>query len=230
MTSWERMSRLAARVLDAGREVAEMRKVQGDAEDLAFAALELAYKDKSDESLRDELAVRSGRDARCGEKAIGILARGRTSFVSDRAYRLLVAAVSDRGVEPIDASVRELFDEEERLGRLPLGEAYARLAESEPRLREVEARVRQEEWSGGYEDPAHHLPTFVREAVEELVGVRARRGGVLATDLANSLVQLYLLIVGGLSGYGDTVTPLFGERPRAEITSVTPRRRQRSEG
>jgi hypothetical protein len=62
-------------------------------------------------------------------------------YLDDRAYRLLVAAHDGRPVEPIRESDRIVFEQEEILGRLPLPEAFQRLADAEPELRVYEGLV-----------------------------------------------------------------------------------------
>jgi hypothetical protein len=62
----------------------------------------------------------------------------RQDYLADRAYRLLVAAHGGGPVAPIEPSDRIRFEQEEILGRLPLRDAFGRLAEAEPKLRRLE--------------------------------------------------------------------------------------------
>ncbi len=65
----------------------------------------------------------------------------RDDFLNDRAYRLLVG-VRDGAVPSMDSSKRERFEREEKLGRLPLSEAFELLAASYPELVDLATRAR----------------------------------------------------------------------------------------
>ena len=60
-------------------------------------------------------------------------------YVDDRAYLLLLAYHTGNDVMPVAEEDREQFEEEARLGHMPLPDAYAELVEAEPRLRQLEA-------------------------------------------------------------------------------------------
>jgi hypothetical protein len=66
----------------------------------------------------------------------------RQDYVNDRAYRLLVGVRDGGVVPPIEAECRDRFAREEELGRLPLPEAFARIAATAPSLVEMEQRAR----------------------------------------------------------------------------------------
>jgi hypothetical protein len=68
----------------------------------------------------------------------------RDDFVNDRAFRLLVG-VRDGVVPAIDGNCREQFAREEELGRLPLPEAFGRLAATCPELTDLANRARAKE-------------------------------------------------------------------------------------
>lgn len=61
----------------------------------------------------------------------------RQDYLEDRAYRLLVAAHGGEPVAPIAASDRIRVEQEAMLGRLPLPDAFDRLADAEPELRRL---------------------------------------------------------------------------------------------
>jgi hypothetical protein len=61
----------------------------------------------------------------------------REDYLGDRAYRLLVAVHGGGSVAPSEASDRIRFEQEAMLGRLPLPDAFERLADAEPELRRL---------------------------------------------------------------------------------------------
>jgi hypothetical protein len=69
------------------------------------------------------------------------LSRGPQSYESDRARRLLDAALSGSPPAPPDPSNAALFEAEEALGRRPLREAFAQLSAREPGLERLRART-----------------------------------------------------------------------------------------
>ena len=70
-------------------------------------------------------------------------ARGDTDYLDDRAYRLLLAVDQGAAVTPIPAADRARFEQEARLGHLPLTDAFAELAEAEPRPKRARGTQRQ---------------------------------------------------------------------------------------
>lgn len=97
-------------------------------------------------------------------------------FLMDRGYRLLVAVRDGSRVVPMDPVLRPVFDEEAVLGRAPVGEAFALLAERQPEL----ARLDQEVRNGRKVRQRH---------VEHLIGPKAgsddpRLQGIIARKIA----------------------------------------------
>lgn len=104
----------------------------------------------------------------------------RGNYLRDRAYRLLVAARDGGMVEPIDASDRIVFEQEAILARLPIVDAFARLADAEPEL-----RGREEAALAGKRMQPHDL--------RGLVGPGARSvDPALQGDLALKITFVYL--------------------------------------
>jgi hypothetical protein len=65
----------------------------------------------------------------------------REDFLNDRAFRLLVGIRDGGAVPAIDPALDQQFAYEEELGRLPLREAFARLAATRPGLGDLEKRA-----------------------------------------------------------------------------------------
>jgi hypothetical protein len=66
----------------------------------------------------------------------------RGDYLNDRAYRLLVGVQGGGVVPPLEPECQDNFAREQELGRLPLPEAFARLATTTPALVEMERRAR----------------------------------------------------------------------------------------
>jgi hypothetical protein len=150
--------------------------------------------------------------------AIEDLGDPRDNFLYDRSYRLLTAAVDGSPVRPIDPTIRDLFLAEERLGRLPLKDAFVWLAQMEPRLLDLEGEVRERHWDRA-DDPGHQVHRFVVRRAGQLVGFGVRgKGWLIRSDIAEAVVLRYLLAVAGTDG-GDETSPLFA-RPGAASRGI----------
>jgi hypothetical protein len=105
---------------------------------VCMSAVSQAKRDVSDE------AATAALRAEIGDIPTGVLDRGlagwgsRRDYLGDRVYRLLVAARDGGSVAPIARSDRIVFEQEAILGRLPMAEAFQRLADVEPELRRCE--------------------------------------------------------------------------------------------
>lgn len=155
---------------------------------LVQVATQLAGSGLDDDAACAQLRARLPDDpelVRDGIKHLGAL---RTSYLDDRAYRLLTAAVDGSSVRPIDPAVREQFLAEAQLGRMSLDDAFAYLVSLEPRLHDLlERRL---------EAPASKRNGFRFSRSEpQLVGPLAESPhAVVNTDLARGVVVEYLAV------------------------------------
>ena len=134
MAGWSRLlgflARRVAAVVDRSVETSSIR--------IQRAARSQARLDVSDEAARDALRGElSDLPAGSVEEELSSW-WPRDSFIDDRAYRLLVAIRDDIPVPGIEPAQRELFELEQTLGRLPLPDAFERLADIDPTLRTLE--------------------------------------------------------------------------------------------
>ena len=168
---------------------AALERVQGQMA-LADIALEIAGSGLDDSSACAELRKRLSEHPRAAGDAIEHLGALRTSYLDDRAYRLLTAAVDDGAVRPIDPAVRGQFLAEAKLGRLPLKDGFEYLASLEPRLHDLPPRR--------LADLRQKPSGFTSSRSEPgLVGAWAESSHpVLNTDLAASVVKTYLAVKG----------------------------------
>jgi hypothetical protein len=134
--------------------------------------------------------------------------RQRDDYIDDRAYRLLAAAAAGEAVAPIPPERAELFAQEEEIGRMPMEQAFGRLAKIEPGLLDLKSQVEAVEQS---DDPGScGLPKQIREPLHRLVGGGASSDHeLLHTTLATSIVHQYLEILAGNKRVGTPEVAYF---------------------
>jgi len=107
------------------------------ASEVSRKAINVACSDMEDIQAVARLRGIAAENVGATRRALESLSRARTEYATDRAYRLLLAAVDGVSVSAPPGELRELFDREGELGRLPIERAVAKLVELEPRLEEV---------------------------------------------------------------------------------------------
>lgn len=153
----------------------------------AWLAAQLAERAPSEEALMQALE-HAERDRRFG-------------YLADREYRLLAAAIVDANVDPVPVAHQRLFGEEGELGRMPIADAYSRLARLEPGLLDLESHVRSLPAPASADD-LQKLPNDVlRERYEIFGRMRESPHEILRTGLASSVASQYLQILR--RGVGD---------------------------
>jgi hypothetical protein len=176
---------------------------------VAESAREVAGTGLDDDAACAELRRRLPEDLQAARGAINHLAALRTSYLDDRAYRLLTAAVDDTAARPIDPAVREQFLAEARLGRMSLPDAFVYLVELEPRLGD-EATRRAEARPGRRRGPS------VGRSDPVVVGAWAQSPHpVVNTDLAANVVQEYAAVIRGGRAADEDPTPFFERKKRS---------------
>jgi hypothetical protein len=134
----------------------------------------------------------------------------------------LSAAAAGTRVQSIPPERRDLFTEEEKIGRMPILQAFQRLAEIEPRLLDVERMTP----ATGVDDNGS-LPPNVDRRIRSLVGGAAERDDeLLRSKLASNIAQHYLRVLAGDSRCGSPDMPFF-ENPRKTFSVTIPIRRSR---
>lgn len=195
------VSRLGLGIYDADRKI------------LYRAALKAAHSELNDveagKSLREQIQLHP-RGAR---SALSLLGLTRDEFASDRAYRLLEAAIKNVSVEPVRGEMTDLFSREEKLGRLPLRDAFASLEQLEPALKSYE------QVSTG----AAHDRQTARHSIGALVGPTASNDDpLIRSQLALSVASQFLAIVlDGASNLGDINTSYFSSPRKLVVRSAT---------
>jgi hypothetical protein len=174
---------------------------------VADMAEEVAGSDWDDVAACAQLRERLPEDREAVEGAVEHLGGLRTSFVTDRAYRLLTAALDGTSVRPIDPAVRDQFSAEAQLGRMSLTDAFQSLVELEPRLYQHlmqgsdELRPMQSGWSTRSEP--------------RLVGAWADSPHpVVNTDLAANIVSEYEAVTSNGRAADTDPTPFFDRKKR----------------
>jgi hypothetical protein len=131
------------------------------------------------------------------------LGADRREYGADRAYRLLQAAISNRGVEQIKHERAELFTREATLGRMAMSEALDVLRELQPGL------------------PEPGSDAFVASSLSTLLGPRTVDSGdaLVRSQLALSIATQYVAIIHGRSDLGSVTTSYFSA-PRKIVVSL----------
>ena len=174
------------------------------------ASLQLARSAETDDVLVVQLRQRIADDIGSAWRLKGQLETHRHSYDYDRAYRLLVAALTYASVQPAEASRRARLKEEEELGRLPLKDAFERLGQVVPELAEMSRAL-----EGKHVQP---LTTY-SEKIKKLMGHGSPHEGDLAgSAIAVGIATSYLEVLAGDTRRGDAETPYFVMVGRPRVT------------
>ncbi len=177
---------------------------------IAEQARKIARSDIDDTAACDRLTESLPDDRELARGVVELLAVGRTSYVDDRAYRLLCASLDGCHVRPIGPGVREQFLAEAELGRRSLADAFEELAALEPRLRETDLRR--------IVDPRTGRSGWGIGKTEILVGRWARSPHpILNTDLAEEVVSEHRAAIGEGQGADDQPSAPFFDREHTPV-------------
>lgn len=175
------------------------------------ASVSLARTSRDDECLVVQLRQQIAEDIDAAWRMKVHLETRRRSYDYDRAYRLLVAALTNTPVQPPEACRQVRFKEEEELGRMPLGEAFDRLVHVVPELDEMRRSLESK--------PFQTLrPHF--DQIKKLMGSASPHDGdVAGSTIAVGIAMNYLLVLTGDTRRGNADTPYFVmvERPRVTM-------------
>lgn len=164
------------------------------------AAHKAAYSSLDDESAKANLGEHLEAEPEVVEEALTHFLR-RDDYIDDRAYRLLAAAAADTTVAPTPPERTDLFAQEEEIGKMPMEQAFERLAEIEPGLLDLKSQIEAVEKNGDRRDCG--LPKQIREPLHRLVGGGASSDHeLLHTSLATSIVHQYLEMLAGNTRFG----------------------------
>jgi hypothetical protein len=181
------------------------------------AARDLAHSPLEDEAAVAKLGERLDAGQAVLEEAAIAMSKRRDDYIDDRAYRLLSAAAAHSVVQSTPPERAGLFAREEAIGRMPLQDAFALLAESEPRLLDLRQRAQlsaTQDQSGGCA-----LPEGIGKSLSHLVGGGAEVDDeLLRSTLATSIAHQYLGFVSGDLRLGPAETP-FWELPRKKFVA-----------
>lgn len=171
------------------------------------AARKEAYSPLDDESAKVSLCERLEAEPEIVEETLTHFGR-RDDYINDRAYRLLAAAATDTAVAPTPPERAKLFAQEEEIGRMPMEQAFERLAEIEPGLLDLKSQIEAVETNGDRNDCG--LPKHIREPLHRLVGGGASSNHeLLHTTLATSIVHQYLRQLAGDKRVGTSEVSYF---------------------
>lgn len=202
-------ARLALRVA-CGLLLGDKRSV-GDAANraLMMTCAQLARSDLRDEDAAARLRAVIEADRASAGLSVERMAERRDSYASDRAYRLLVAAMLGSAVRPIHPHLQERFAMERALGLMPIGEAFERLAKAVPGLADVAREAEKNQ------------TTPVVDCVKRVRALVDGNRHCLPARNATGLIIAYLRIVAGDTSRGDLSTPYFRLRDQPMVTATT---------
>jgi hypothetical protein len=171
----------------------------------------LAGSPANDEDVASRMRRRA-KDPEAVQFALLELRPRRADFLDDRAYRILEAVRTGQPVAPVDPACEENFRAQERLARLPLRQAFARLADLAPGLRLLEARVADGGWRADTGDPdlGWGLDGYVDQRLDDVL--KSSDGSpapLLSSVVARTIATLYLTIISGEQAVGDVDSPLL---------------------
>lgn len=183
------------------------------------AAWRAAHSALDDEAAKARLTEELIGDPAVVKEATLELSRRRDDYISDRAYRLLSAAAAGSDVQPVPPERADLFAAEEALGRMPLEEAFERLAEAEPHLEDIRRRV-SGRGTGVEPSDCGAVPPEIKKELVDLVGGAARKEDeLLHTTLASSIVHQYLQLLAGDTEAGPASVSYF-DHPRKAVVAT----------
>jgi hypothetical protein len=163
--------------------------------------------DKAVKWLEREITQQGGNT----RAALRHLGERRDRFDMDRAYRLLSAAVTGEPVEPLPGDRRDLFEQERRLGRMALEDAFGLLAARAPQLCELADITATQQAAGtGNKTSQPSVSMILYDDSDE---------EICRSNLAVSIATQYLDIVHGRSS-GDVRRSYFSQ-PRKMVILVT---------
>jgi hypothetical protein len=180
------------------------------AREMMKASLLLARSTETDDVLVVQLRQRISDDIGSAWRLKGQLETHRHSYDYDRAYRLLVAALTNTPVQPPEASRRARLKEEEELGRLPLRDAFERLGHVVPELAEMRRDLEAKH--------GRSLASYSEE-IKKLMGHGSPHEGELAgSAIAIGIARSYCEVLAGDTRRGDAGTPYFVMVGRPRMT------------
>jgi hypothetical protein len=184
----------------------------GDARAVTRRVVSVACSEMGDEQALGRLRGFVEDDSRVARVAAEQLLSSRDEYATDRAYRLLVAAIDGTPVgDPPDA-LKELFDRESELGRVPVERAFAILTELEPRLKDA--------WADDYAPDGRSVPAIdlARRSVKGLLGPGSENPDPLVrSNLALSVASHYVELGGDEADPDDRQASYFGARRKRVV-------------
>lgn len=191
----------------------KLRRVAKGTPEVMRASLELARSDGADDLLRDQLWLVARGDAnalRDALRSFSSQSQG-ASYDTDRAMRLLQAALTNTSVAPAPEAAADLFRKEAELDGMPAEQAFAQLCSFERGLEELRDALIAERTRGGRRlSPAQAAVkmTEIYEQVNDLVGPEAaHREPLMRSPVARNVAFHHLLAVARIEVPEGSSTP-----------------------
>ncbi len=195
---------------DRARAIPRLRELERHARLAApvIAATELLARSRLDEETAARRLRTRLNDPDATRFALEGLRRTREDVFGDRAFRLLYAAANDTAVPPVDPTMKEAFQAQERLAHLPLREAFASLAERAPELGDIAAQIVNRRTEDGEQSQSAH------DRLDDVFNASAvRRDPLLGSAVARDIAERYVgVLAGAPERQGELGSPLVDDR------------------
>ena len=186
-----------------GRDLKKMGRVRPQ-------LMRVVYSNAADDEAANTIRPVVRSDPRGARATLAYVTQARDyslGYETDRAYRVLRAAMTGAEPEPVSPDKAAQFEREKALGWSPLGDAFDRLADEVPEFREIAQLVQSKpatnEWA---------------MRVEQLIGPRSsQHDALLRSSLASTVAFRYFHAVGDASDDADLRRPVWRWSGRSRI-------------
>jgi hypothetical protein len=171
-----------------------------------------AMVEESDEQALTAIVGEVRRHPKAAREARELLASSISCYDADRAVRLIDAAIDGLPIKPVRPEYAELFEQEARLGRMPLREAFAEVASRVPRIERIGKRFEESNATAVelVDERSERSPsdvTLLRDAqheVDQIIGPQSQHPDpLLRSYLSRNIAYSWLGIIFDSPPYID---------------------------
>lgn len=174
--------------------------------------MHVVYSRVSEDEAVEQLRPLVDRESMAARATLSYVAEVRAAspeYITDRAYRIITAAIENRSPAPVRPEDAEIFERQRGLGWQPLEDAFEQLAISVPELREIARDASRRVGKDKGKEQRGNIADLQRR-VRRLVGPRSGHSDPLVrSDLARSIAIRYVNAVAGGPHAADPQRPLW---------------------